>query len=108
MPNRRFPQPTVVHGVVCRLLVFELPDQLTLRVRKCAIDIGVLGDRYQRRTTGQNGTQRDALLLAAAILQRDIYFDISLVPLSQVRSQRRQHLHDVVVFLGHEAGTYLN
>jgi hypothetical protein len=39
-------EPAVVHGYAHRLLVFDLPDQLALRMTQRAGDIRVLGDRY--------------------------------------------------------------
>lgn len=54
----------VVHGYAHRLLVFDLPDQLALRITQRAGDIRVLGDRYERRKARQACTQYDTLLLA--------------------------------------------
>ncbi len=39
-------EPTVAHGYAHRLLVFDLPDQLALRITQRAGDIRVLGNRY--------------------------------------------------------------
>jgi hypothetical protein len=63
---------------------------------------------YQRRMAGQDRAQGDALLLAAAVLQRDIEVHIARVPPSQVRSERRQRLDHVLTFLRHEAGAYVD
>ena len=48
MPDRRTAQPAVVHGLLRRLLVLELADQLTLRFGESAGDVRVLSDSYQR------------------------------------------------------------
>ena len=80
-------EPAVVHKYAHRLLVFDLPDQLALRITQRAGDIRVLGDRYERRKARQACTQYDTLLLAAAVLQRDVHLHISRMPPSQVRPE---------------------
>src|SRR6185369_13727196 len=70
-PNRRTPEPAVVHRFARRLLVFELTNQLALGVIEATGDVRVLGNGYQLRKARQRGTQRDALLPAAAVLQGD-------------------------------------
>ena len=70
----------IVHGFARRLLVFELPDQLMLGFVKGASDVAVVGDGHERRETRQGRSQRDALLLAAAVLQRDFEADVQRAP----------------------------
>ena len=53
MPNRRAPEPAILHGFARRLLVFELPDQLTLCIAESASEVRVVGDRHELRTAGQ-------------------------------------------------------
>ena len=67
----------VVHGYAHRLLVFDLPDQLALRITQRASDIRVLGARYERRKARQAGTQYDTLLLAPAVPQRETFTSTS-------------------------------
>src|ERR1700739_1101014 len=81
MSDRRT-QPVVVHGLAPRLLVFDLPNQLTLRITQRAGDVRVFGDRYQRRKAGQARAQYDALLLAPAVLQGDDHVHITRIPLA--------------------------
>src|ERR1700757_1858310 len=84
-------EPAVVHGYAHRLLVFDLPDQLALRITQRASDTRVLGDRYERRKARQACTQYDTLLLRRGP-QPDVHLDISRMPPSQLRPQRRQRL----------------
>src|SRR5689334_24312664 len=80
MADRRAPEPAVVHRIVLRLLVFELPDQLALCIAESTGDVRVVRDRYQRWMAGEGCAQRDALLLAAAVLQADVYVHIIRIP----------------------------
>ena len=106
MADRRAAAPAAAHGVARRLLVFKLPDQLTLCVADSAGDVRVLSDRYQRRTAGQARAQSDALLLAAAVLQRDFHVNVPRIPSSQqVRTERRQRLQYVRALLFFETRT---
>ena len=98
----------VVHGYAHRLLVFDLPDQLALRITQRASDIRVLGARYERRKARQAGTQYDTLLLAPAVPQRDVHLHISRMPPSQVRPERRQRLQQVWTLLRYETCAYVD
>jgi len=98
----------VVHGYAHRLLVFDLPDQLALRITPRASDIRVLGDRYERRKARQACTQHDTLLLAPAVPQRDVHLHISRMPPSQVRPERRQRLQQVWTLLRYETCAYVD
>jgi hypothetical protein len=106
MPNRRTPEPTIVCGLARRLLVFELPDQLALCFMERVSDVRAIGNRYQRRTTGQTRAQRDALFFAAAVLQGDLYVHIVRIPPSQMRHERRQCFQHMPALLRHEPRSY--
>jgi len=84
MPNRGAPEPAILHGFARRLLVFELPDQLSLCIAQSASEVRVVGDRHEWRTAGQRRPQCDALLLAAAILQGDVDIDLTGIPPPQM------------------------
>ena len=73
-------------------LVLDLPDQLMLGVVKGARDVAVVGDGHERWVTRQGRSQRDALLPAAAVLQRDFEADVKRVPAAQMRLERGQRL----------------
>lgn len=84
MPDRGAPEPAVVHGFARRLLVFELPDQLTLCIAESASEVRVVGDRHELRTAGQRRPQCDPLLLAAAVLQGDFDIHLTRIPPPQM------------------------
>ena len=47
MADRRAPEPTVVHRIVRRLLVFKLAGQFALCIAQSTGDIRTFRDRYQ-------------------------------------------------------------
>src|ERR1700677_4427634 len=86
--DRVVPELAIVHRFACRLLVLDLPDQLMFGFVKGTRDVAVVGDGHERRVTWQGRSQRDALLLAAAVLQRDFEADVKRVPAGQMRLER--------------------
>src|SRR5258708_3671090 len=86
--DRVVPELAIVHGFARRLLVFDLADQLMLGFVKGAGDVAVVGDCHERRETRQGRPQRDTLLPAAAVLQRDFQTDVMRVPPAQMRLER--------------------
>ena len=108
MADRRAPEPAAVHRIVRRLLVFELPDQLALCIADCTGDVRVVRDRYQHLTAGKGCAQRDALLLAATVLQGDFYVHIIRIPPAKMRLERGQRLYDVQTLLGYETHAYVD
>jgi hypothetical protein len=53
--DRVMTELAIVHGFAHRLLVLQLPDQLTLGFMEGARDVAVVGDCNQRRETRQGG-----------------------------------------------------
>src|SRR5258705_3821406 len=104
--NRGTPEPAVVHGFARRLLVFELPDQLTLCFSKSPGYIRVLSDRYQRRKARQPPAPGDALFVAAAVLQGDIDIHVTRIPPPQMRPERRQRIQYEPPLLRDETRTH--
>src|ERR1700722_9616709 len=88
--DRLVPEFAIVHGFARRLLMLELPDQLELGSVQGARDVAVVGDGHERREARQGRSQCDALLFAAAVLQRDFQADVKRVPPAQMRLERRQ------------------
>jgi hypothetical protein len=70
--------------------VVKLLNQLALSLREGAGDIRVLSNRYQLRKAGQLSAQRDALFVAAPVLQGDVDIHITRIPSPQMRPERRQ------------------
>jgi hypothetical protein len=81
MPDRRA-EPAVVHRFSRRLLVFDLSNQLAFRITQRVRDVRVLGDCYERRKAGQNRAQYNSLLLAAAVMEGDVYRYVTRIPLA--------------------------
>src|ERR1700752_5468902 len=98
-PNRRAPEPAVIHRFVRRLLVFKWPNQLALSLSEGAGDVRALSNSYQLRKAGQHSTQCDALLLAAAVLQGHFNVHITRIPPAQMGRERGQSLPHVRAFL---------
>src|SRR6185295_12800379 len=108
MPNRRAPEPAILHGFPRRLLVFELPDQLTLCIVETASEVRVVGDRHELRTAGQGRPQCDPLLLAAAVLQGDVDIHLTGIPPPQMGRSRRQRLQHVRTLLRYKARSHVD
>jgi hypothetical protein len=85
--------------------VFNLPDQLALRLTESTANVRVVSDRDHRRKTGQARAQRDTLLLATPVLQGDFHIDITRIPPPKVWTQRQQRPQHVRTLLRHETRT---
>ena len=57
MADCRAPEPTVVHRIAGRLLLFELPNQLALCIAESTGDVRVVSDRYQQWMPGKGCAQ---------------------------------------------------